>query len=43
LLSIVDASQRGAPARLANRRPFTPVRPSMGRSFPPARRKLLLP
>jgi predicted dehydrogenase len=43
LLSIVDASERGAPARLTSRRPFTPLQRSMLRSFPPARRKLLLP
>jgi predicted dehydrogenase len=43
LLSIVDASERGAPARLTSRRPFTPLKRSMLRSFPPARRKLVLP
>jgi len=43
LLSIVDASVRGAPARLTSRRPFTPLQPSMLRSFPPASRKLVLP
>jgi predicted dehydrogenase len=43
LLSIVDAAERGAPARLTSRRPFTPLQPSMLRSFAPARRKLLLP
>jgi len=43
LLSIVDASVRGTPARLTSRRPFTPLQRSMLRSFPPASRKLLLP
>jgi predicted dehydrogenase len=43
LLAIAEASARGAPVRLASRRPFTPLQPSMLRSFPPARRKLLLP
>jgi len=42
LLSIVDASERGAPASLTKRRPFTPLQPSMLRSFPPACRKLVL-
>jgi len=43
LLSIVEASERGAPVRVAGRRAFTPLQPSMLRSFPPATRKLLLP
>ena len=43
LLSIVEASAGGAPARLTSRRSFTPLQPSMLRSFPPARRKLVLP
>jgi predicted dehydrogenase len=42
LLSIVDAAERGAPARLTSRRPFTPLQPSMLRSFPPVSRKLVL-
>lgn len=43
LLAIDEAAARGAPVRLASRRSFTPLQPSMQRSFPPARRKLLLP
>jgi len=43
LLAIEAAVARGAPVRLASRRPFTPLQPAMRRSFPPARRKLLLP
>jgi len=43
LLAIEEAAARGAPVRLASSRPFTPLQPSMLRSFPPARRKLLLP
>jgi predicted dehydrogenase len=42
LLSIADAAERCAPARLANRRPFTPLQQSMLRSFPPVSRKLVL-
>lgn len=43
LLAIAEAAARGAPVRLVSRRPFTPLQPSMLRSFQPARRKLLLP
>jgi predicted dehydrogenase len=43
LLSIVDATERGAPARLTSLRPFMPLQRSMLRSFPAARRKLVLP
>ena len=43
LLAIDEAAARGTPVRLASRRAFTPLQPSMRRSFPPARRKLLLP
>jgi len=42
LLSIVDASARGASVRLTSERPFTPLQRSMSRSFPLARRKLVL-
>jgi predicted dehydrogenase len=43
LLAIDEAAARGAPVRIESRRPFTPLQPSMRRSFAPARRKLLLP
>lgn len=43
LLAIDEAAARGAPVPLASRRPFSPLQPSMLRSFAPARRKLLLP
>ncbi|HTT10706.1 MAG TPA: Gfo/Idh/MocA family oxidoreductase [Burkholderiaceae bacterium] len=42
LLAIVDAAERGAPVRLTSRRAFTPLQRSMLRSFPPARRRLVL-
>ena len=43
LLAIDEAAARGAPVRLASRRPFTPLQASMQRSFPPARVRLVLP
>lgn len=43
LLAIEEAAARAAPVRLASRRSFTALQPTMLRSFPPAERKLLLP
>src|SRR5262249_16910924 len=39
LLSIVEASERGTPVRLATERTFTPLQRSMQRSFPHATRR----
>ncbi len=43
LLAIEDAAARGASLELSSQRFFTPLQPSMRRSFAPASRKLLLP
>ena len=42
LLAIDEAAARGTPVALAQRRPFTPLQPSMRRSFPPAHHRLVL-
>lgn len=43
LLAIEASAASDLPVRLASPRRFTPLQPSMQRSFPPTQRKLLLP
>jgi predicted dehydrogenase len=43
LLAIEEAAARGATVRLESRRTFTPLEPSMRRSFAPTQRRLVFP